>query len=37
VTGDLIYSYMVSGTWMFLVGWVLLLVMAFFAVFHPDT
>lgn len=35
--GDLIYSYLVSGSWMFLVGWALLLVLVFFAVFHQET
>jgi hypothetical protein len=37
MNSDVVYSYLVSGSWMFLVGWVLLLVLAFFAVFHHET
>ena len=37
MNSDAVYSYLVSGSWMFLVGWVLLLVLAFFAVFHHET
>ncbi len=34
---DTIYLYLVNGSWMFLVGWGLLLLLAFFAVFHRET
>ena len=37
MSSDLIYSYLVNGSWMFLVGWGLLLLLAFFAVFHRET
>ena len=37
MNSDAVYSYLVSGSWMFLVGWVLLLVLAFFAAFHHET
>lgn len=36
MNGDLIYSYLVSGSWMFLVGWALALMLAFFAVFRRE-
>jgi hypothetical protein len=33
---DTIYLYFVNGSWMFLVGWAVLLLLAFFAVFHHE-
>jgi hypothetical protein len=37
MSSDAIYSYLVNGSWMFLVGWGLLLLLAFFAVFTQET
>ena len=31
MSSDVIYSYLVNGSWILLVGWVLLLLLAFFA------
>jgi hypothetical protein len=33
---DTINLYLVNGSWMFLVGWALVLMLAFFAVFHHE-
>jgi hypothetical protein len=37
MNGDVIYSYLVNSSWLFLAGWILLLLFAFVAVFHQET
>jgi len=36
VNPDWLYSWMIAATWLFLGGWVVLLVAAYLAVFRPD-
>jgi hypothetical protein len=37
MNGEAIYSYLVDISWMFLLGWILVLLLAFVAVFHQET
>jgi hypothetical protein len=36
MNSDMVYSYLINASWLFLAGWVVLLVLAFTVVFHRE-